>query len=149
MVFFFPFLSAAFLCRVLSHSYYWMFNLGFGSFPPLVGLCQFCLIPKFHISATCLSCYRLGRNACCQKGGGFWQSFLFKWFRTNGIRPENISKHVLRAEYVTDRLHLSQAAEFISILMDSIKNNYSSTWKRNSQRRFTHCCVITVTWELI
>lgn len=137
---FLSFPSAAFLCRVLSHSYYWMFNLGFGSSPPLVGLCQFCLIPKFHISSTCLSSYRLGRNACCQKGGGFWQSFLFKRTRTNEIRPENISKHVLGEEYVTDRLCLSQAAEFISKLMDSIKNNCPSTWKRNSQRRFGHYC---------
>lgn len=117
-----------------------MFNLGFGSFPPLVGLFQFCLIPKFHIRAKCLSCYRLWKNACCQKGGGFWQSFLFKWIRTNGIRPENISKHVLRAEYVTDRFYLSQAAEFISKLMDLIKNNYPSSWKRKSQRRFGHYC---------
>lgn len=117
-----------------------MFNLGFGSSAPLVRLCQFRLIPKFHISATCLSCYCLARNACFQKGGGFWQSFLFKWIRTNGIRPESISKHVLRAEYMTDRLYLSQAPEFISKLMDSIKNNYPSTWKRNSQRRFGHYC---------
>lgn len=78
-----------------------------------------------------------------KKGGGGWwgvQSFQFKWVGTNGGWPENLSKHELSAEYATDRFYLSEAAEYISKLMDSIKNNYPPTWERNSQGIFGHYC---------
>lgn len=64
----------------------------------------------------------------------------FSRFNLNESEQMEADQHELRAEYVTDRFYLSEAAEYISKLMDSIKNNYPPTWERNSQGRFGHYC---------
>lgn len=64
----------------------------------------------------------------------------FSLFNLNELEQTEADQHELGAEYMTNRFYLSEAAEYISKLMDSIKNNYPPTWERNSQGRFGHYC---------
>lgn len=61
-------------------------------------------------------------------------------FNLNESEQMEADQHELSAKYATDRFYLSEVAEYISKLMDLIKNNYPPTWERNSQERFGHYC---------
>lgn len=124
-----------------------MFNLGFGSFPSSGGITSILSNPKIPHQYYMPELLSFRKNACCQKkgreGGGF---SLFSLNESEQIEADQRifqSMSSMQNRQVTDRFYLSEAAENISKLMDSmdsIKNNYPSTWERNRLGRFGHYC---------
>lgn len=91
---FLSFPSWSFSLQSLSHSYYWMFNLGFGSFPSSGGIMSILSNPEIPHQSYMPELLSFRKKRILpppppkkRRGGGGCQSFQFKWNGTNGGWP--------------------------------------------------------------